>query len=31
MPIVAKTDRGLEPRKWIVHLMQNYDFEGIAH
>jgi hypothetical protein len=31
MPIVATTDRGLQPRKWIGRLLQIYDLKGIAH
>jgi hypothetical protein len=31
MPIVDKTDRGLEPRKWIGRLLRSYEEKGIKH
>jgi hypothetical protein len=31
MPIMAVTNRGLEPRKWIGRLLQAYEEKGIEH
>lgn len=31
MPIVDVTSRGLEPRKWIGHLIHEYKMKGIKH
>jgi hypothetical protein len=31
MPIVSITNRGLEPRKWIGHLLTTYHNIGINH